>query len=555
MTADHYEETLAGSSGHARWHRSLLWLARFVALVGLANIIILAAQAPALVRNLYLNADNASALVLPALASHVPAGSVINLGNHPWYEPWWFMRATVGLPGYRPLWELAPFLFGLLGIAVVSACAWWTLGRLAGLLCGVTLLATSEALRGILYVPESHVAILLHVGVLCGALLIVYQAALSRRLGLAVLLSVGIPLVAFTAAGLTDQLLLISGLGPFVLAPLTCWLWSSRSRVWRAVSLFAITTGVLSVLFSLLLTKMMQEQGVIHAPFPINFVTSEAIIVNLGNLLTTVASLGGGAFFGMSVSNTNLLTFIAGALALLALAAVLHALWRWSSTAGRAERYTTPLTPRAGLRELFLAYWGLVLVIVLAAFALTSFSGNTSNGRYLIAAWAAIAALLGILATTSTTQTVLLVAVALFGVLNVRAELAKGVTPAGPGPSQRMAGAIEHFAIAHGASIGYGGYWEAAPVTWETHLRIQIRPVVTCAAPTGFCQFYANNISTWYAAKPNLRTFLLTDTKEGIPGEVTSPPTSLGHPLAQATLGEGYSIYIYNHDLAADLSS
>jgi hypothetical protein len=34
-----------------------------------ANLVVLIAQAPALVRSLYLNADNASALVLPALAS------------------------------------------------------------------------------------------------------------------------------------------------------------------------------------------------------------------------------------------------------------------------------------------------------------------------------------------------------------------------------------------------------------------------------------------------------------------------------------------------------
>jgi hypothetical protein len=550
-TAVRPEASIVVSSVRARWRQALWWLVGLLVLVGFANLLVLLDQAHALIRDLYLNADNASALVLPALAGHAPPGAVVNLGNHPWYEPWLFMRATAGLPGYRGLWEAAPFVFGLLGIAVVSVCAWWVLGRLAGLLCTVALLATSETLRGILYVPEAHGAILLHVGVLGAALLIVHRAALQARRRRGVLLAVGVPLTVFTAAGLTDQLLLVSGVVPFVLAPLLCWE-RSRSRVWLTVGLFAVVTGALSVLLSVVLSEVMQEQGVIHAAFPIAFLSSEAIFVDLGNLLATFAGLGGGAFFGASASGTSLLTFLAGALTLCALAVVLRAVWRWSRARVRSAG---PLSPPANLRELFIAYWALVLAVVLAAFALTSVASNTSDGRYLIAAWAAIAALLGILATTPAARIALIVAVALFGALNVRAELANGVTPAGPGPSLRIAGAIEHFAIAHDATIGYSGYWEAAPVTWQTRLRVQVRPIVTCPVPAGFCPFYANNISTWYAAQPGIRTFLLTDTRQGVPGEVTAPPASLERPLAEATLGEGYTIYVYNHDIAADIGT
>ena len=548
--ATHRETIRARLRGRVRGSTSRLWLAGFVALVGLVNLIVLLAQAPALVHSVYLNADNASALVLPALASHAPAGSIVNLGNHPWYEPWWFMRATIGIPGHYGLWEAAPFLFGLLGIAVVAACAWWALGWVAGLLCAVALLATSESLRDILYVPESHGAVALHVGVLCGALLIVYRKALRAQSRPAVLLVVGIPLVVFTGAGLTDQLLLISGLGPFILAPLLCRA-RFESDVWRTVSLFALVTGVLSGLLALLLTHIMQEQHVIHAPFPVSFVESEAMLRGLQNLVVTVASLGGGAFFGEPASGLTLLTFVLGVLTLLALAAILRALWRWAvSTDRRSEAHPQ----REGTRELFIAYWGLVLVATIAAFVLTSVSGNTSNGRYLVGAWWAMAALLGILASTPIARTVLLVGVGLFGVLNIRAELVNGVQPAGVGPSQRLAGVIEHYATAHGATIGYSGYWDASPVTWDTRMRITIYPVVPCAAPTGLCPFYANNISTWYDARANTRTFLLTDTRPGVSSAVVSPPKSLGRPLAKAYMGEGMAVYIYNHDIAADLS-
>jgi hypothetical protein len=542
------------------WRRAL-WpgLGWLVALVAIVNVAVLLAQASALVHNLYLSADNATALVLPALAGHASAGALVNLGDHPWYEPWWLMRATVGLPGYRALWEAAPFLYGLLGGVGVAVCAWWALGRLAGLLCAGVLLAASETQRGILYVPESHGLIALHLAALCGALLFVQRRAEDGRLTRRALVLVGVPLVLFTGAGFTDQLMLVSGLGPMVLAPLLCW-WRLRSPPWRALSVFALATGALSGLLATLLTHVEQDHGVVHAAFPIDFVGSEAVLSGLQNLLSTLASLGGGAFFGAPASGANLLTFVAGALTLLALAAILRELWRWSTSAplGRSAAAAAPLersSTREGSRELFVAFWGLVLVLVLGVFALTSVSANAGDGRYLVGAWAALAALLAILSTTPVARAVLLVGVAAFGVINVRAELAAGVQPAGPGPNQALAGRIESFVVAHGASVGYSGYWDSAPVTWETHLRVQVYPIDACGTPQGWCPVAGAQIGAWYTPRPHTRTFLLTDARPGIPLAVTAPPASFGPPLAEEGLGEGLAVYVYDHDLAANLGS
>lgn len=550
----------------ATWRSPWSLLVALLALIGAVNLLVLLAQAPALIHSLYLNADNATALVLPALAGHAPAGSIVNLGDHPWYEPWWYMRATAGLPGYRQLWEATPFVSGLLGIAAVAACAWFALGRLAALICAVALLAASEVLRGLLYTPETHGLIVLHLGVLCGALLLVHRWSRAEPAVLGRLLLLGVPLVLVTGAGFTDQLLLVSGLGPFVLAPLLCWL-RLGSRVWRVVSAFAITTALLSGLLALLLAHVMQEQHVVHAPFPIDFVGPEAILTGLQNLLVAFTALGGGSFFGAAASGTNLLTFAAGALALLALAATLRVLWHWS---GRPAQAAPPRAPApayaraagpvqdavtgAASRELFVAFWGLVLVFVLAAFALTQLSVSSGNSRYLLGAWVAVAALLGILATQRVARIALVLAVAVFGALNIRAELAAGVPAFGSAPSQRLAGEIERFALAHGASVGYGGYWDSAPVMWETHFAIKLFPIQACDVPSGWCQFYNAYISNWYVPRAHTRTFLLTDTRPGIPLEVTAPPASFGHPIAGESLGEGLTIYIYRNDIAAHLA-
>jgi hypothetical protein len=517
-------------------------------LVGVVNFVVLLAQARALVHSLYLNADNASALVLPALAGHAPPGSVVNIGNHPWYEPWWFMRATASLPGYRALWEAAPIVLGLLGSAAVAACAWWALGRLAGLVCGAVLLSASAAQRSVLYVPESHGLIVIHVAVLCAALLFVQRRAHRGRLPLRTLLLVGVPLTLFTAAGLTDQLLIVSGLGPFVLAPLVCWL-RFRSRTWMTVSAFAVVTGIVSLMLALLVTHVMQDRGVVHAPFPVSFVGSEAMLAGAQNLLATLAWLGGGSFFGLPASGGNLFTFGAGVLTLVAFAEILRALWRWRvATADSSEQ----LTARPVSRELFVAFWGSAMVLAIAVFLLTSVSANSAGGRYLVGAWAAAAALLGILATGRIARAALLVGVVAFCALNARSEIASGVTPLGVGPDQRVAGEIERFATAHGASIGYAGYWDAAPVTWETHLRIKLYPIVGCPTPAGLCPFINNQINTWYVPRANTRTFLLADTR-AIELTVGSPSASFGRPIAEEALEGGFTIYVYSHDIAAAL--
>ena len=169
------------------------------------------------------------------------------------------MRATAGLPDYRQLWEVAPFVLGLLGIAGVAICAWRALGSAAGLACAAVLLSTSEALRGILYVPESRVLLVLHMAALCGGLLYAQRRARTGRWRSLVVIS--LPLIAFTGAGATDQLVIVVALAPFMLAPALCW-WRDRSRQWRAITAFAAATGVLSLLLAVLLTSVMHGEQV-----------------------------------------------------------------------------------------------------------------------------------------------------------------------------------------------------------------------------------------------------------------------------------------------------
>lgn len=541
-------ETLRTRARLLRGWRSLGWWLACVAIAaGVANLIVLLAQGHALIRGLALNADNSSTFSVPALAGEAPAGAVINLGNHPWYEPWWFMRLTAGLPGYRLLWEIAPFVWYLLGVAVVAAGVWWVLGRVQALICAVVLLATSEAMRAVVYVPESHVLIVFHTGVLCATLVFVYRRSVERRLAWRTLLALAVPLVLITGAGLTDQLLIPSGLAPFVLAPLLCLL-RFRTRAWMVLSAFALLTGALSALLALLLAHVMQEEHVVHTLFPIAFVSIETVFSYTENLIGAMASLGGGSFFALSVSGADLFTFAVGVLIFGALVAVLRALWRRAtaiSLAGEA------LTAQQGSREVFVAFWGSVLVLGLASFLLTTLGNNPINYRYLVGVWVALAALLGLLCTTTVTRNLMLVAVAAFAGLTVRAEIEEGVGSLGVGPSPALVSRIALVARDFGASTGYTGYWDAAPMTWESHLRIKAYPVQACGSRSGLCPFDGIQISSWYTPRPHTNTFLVTDGRPGIGGAVVAPPGGLGVPIAHEWVGGGFTVYIYNHDIAA----
>jgi hypothetical protein len=145
------------------------------------------------------------------------------------------------------------------------------------------------------------------------------------------------------------------------------------------------------------------------------------------------------------------------------------------------------------------------------------------------------------------------VAACIFGVLIVRTNLVDGVPAYGVGPNQKIAGEIEHFVQAKKADVGFSGYWDAAPVTWETDLHIKIYPIQACSLTTGYCPFYNNEISSWYVDRSEAATFLVIDSQPDDPLAVTAPPPAFGRPSSAASFGP-YAVYVYNHDLASDLS-
>ncbi|MGO9972090.1 MAG: hypothetical protein ACLP01_04620 [Solirubrobacteraceae bacterium] len=507
------------------------------------------AQAPSTIHQLYRDADSVSGFIEGQLAGNRPNGTIIDLGNHDWYEVWWFQRATVGLPGHLVMWELFPFFLDFLGVAVVCYAVAKTTGTRAALITAVILLAVGNAMRQIVFEPTVRVEMLVHLGILSLALTAAWQRARRGALTLRWACLTGALLGVFTAAGGTDQLLMFDGVVPFVAAA-WMWFWRNRSRGARNVALYATGIGAVSVVGSTLIAKVMSDAGV-SASLNLNsfaFIPSSALPSYLGGLLSAWTALGDGTFWGAPVNRATDLEFLLGILTLAALAAVLWSCVR-TMRAWWVEQADAPAAAERGAADLFVSFWGLSVVMTMFTYATTSVA-PAGDSRYLLAAWVGTAALLGAFARSRQAQIALIACTLLFAAVTVRDNLSHGVPPPGIAYPETVVAQIKDFVLAHDARVGYAAYGYSHNLTWATGFKVKAFPVWACPyRPESLCQRPLSSISSWFIPRLHTNTFLITG---GGPAAVAGPPAAFGKPIASHTF-DAYTVWIYGHDVAAEI--
>ena len=512
-----------------------------------ANVGWLLASVGSLVAALYLSPDIASAPVIASLMAHAPAGRVITLGNYPWYEPFWFLELSRGWPWHRQLWETAPFLVAAADLALIVLMAWRAVGPRAALITSVILACTTQATRYVLLTPNAHGAALFH-GLLLGAAL-VFVNRRGSPISTPLLLAGGLVLAAITAAGVSDRLLVIDSLVPFVLTAWFCW-WRTRSVTHRMIALAASNVAVLALLFGLLAEGAMRADQVAQTPyFDIIFVPANQLFSNVAVLASAFSYLGAGDFFGAPINGSGLLTLAAGTLTLAAAATVVRWCWRAAPNLLAPPR---SLTSAALARETYVVYWASTLLCTVAAFLLSSASLDVGDSRYLVASFVAVAALLPALApTTRQARLILLAGVSLYALLALRSSFQAGRYDYGTHVTSAETQQLVRYAHEHRLAYGYADYATAPVLTWGTGLRVHVYPVRPCRQ--GLCAFYLHTISSWYAPHPGARTFLIVDqASQSSYLPVTRPSGAFGHPASKAKLGD-LTIYVYNHDIAAEI--
>ena len=150
-----------------RFQRLWPWLPLVLAAIW---VVALAADFRDLVQAIYASADFASAPVIGELYGE-REGSQVVLGNFPWYSTLWFEQLTAGLPAHRQIWQLAPWLFSLLGVAAAAWATWRAAGAWAAMIVAVTLGCAGSTLINFQFGLSLHSPAFTHVCLL-GAFLV-----------------------------------------------------------------------------------------------------------------------------------------------------------------------------------------------------------------------------------------------------------------------------------------------------------------------------------------------------------------------------------------------
>lgn len=511
------------------------------ALLAVVYLFALAVQFDKVLAATYLNADTASAPVIGALAGH--HSGAITLGDLPWYSTLIFELATRWLPLHRELWEGAPYAMALASIALIADSLRRVSGRLAAALGAAVLICASPALLPLLLSLDDHSPTWFTIALLGWWLVVLERVEVRSKARALGLLAGGVAICFVTGLNVaSDALLLVGGLLPLVVAAAIAFA-LDRGTPARNALLAAGASAVLALIIAHVTVNVMHEHNVSYAG---HYLFGEAAKVqsNLSLWWQALVYIGNGNFFGAAVGFTS---GLAAACAVVVLASAVGAVrvgWRQL----HSPTVETSAQTTKGGRAAHVAFWLAAGVAMTIAFLFSSMPEGLAASRYLVGVLYAVAALVVIPAEHSRLRW-LVACGALIYCLGGTIAMARGTATeyTDTSPSDQLASEVFTIAKREHLTLGYAGYWDAAPITWATHLRLQVFPVDSCGAT--ICQFYLHTISGWYRPHPGERTFLLTDT--ALPFLPTRPP-ALGAPTATYSLGSA-TMYVYPYDIASSL--
>jgi hypothetical protein len=258
----------------------------------------------------------------------------------------------------------------------------------------------------------------------------------------------------------------------------------------------------------------------------------------------SVAVLGNGNFFGMSVTLTSTLAVVCAALSIGAVLLIPRIC--------RGEiRQLTPIGPAtwATPRRALLAFWSSSAVLLSLVFIVGQAPVDITANRYLIGLIYAVAVVIPVAASGRFLTEALAVGGTVFVALSGTIAMARGTVvnfTAGL-PSSFAISKVEDVAAREHLRIGYAGYWDASPMSWTSHFRISVFPVQSCYGGSQVCAFFVHTISSWYTPRANLRTFILVDPT--LPYLQTEPAV-FGKPVAAYHIDE-LTMYVYPYDVAS----
>ena len=531
-----------------RWSwRSVLRYWRWSALpFGVLYLILLAVQFRGLLTNVNLDADAVSAPVIGQLfGSAGPHASVV-LGEFAWYATLLFELATKWLPLHREIWEATPYLMALAGVALAAWSVWQLAGRFAASLTAVLLICAAPGTLRLLLSMTQHAPDWFCLALLAALLVLLERRATTLRPTVLVAVAVVVGTIVGVNAA-SDLLVVIAGLAPFTVAVLATYVLVRGPDSLRALQA-ALGTLVVTGIAWVITDVVMNGLNVIPEPglSTTTLAGASQIATNFKLWWHSIAVLGNGDYFGRDPSFTSGLAVVCAALSIGAVVALPVVIWRELRV-----RASTRAARMAPARLAFIVFWCSSAVLLSVAFLLSATPVDIHADRYLVGLIYAAAAVIPVIAAgRPATRAVALVCTCIFalgGVISMaQGTVARNVSGF---PSVAVADQIAGLAARNDLKFGYSGYWDAAPITWASHLRVEVFPVSVCDRNARLCPFDLHYISSWYTPRSGIRSFLLTDPALAL---VSAPTPDLGPPSAVYHVG-GITMYVYPYDVATKI--
>jgi hypothetical protein len=496
--------------------------------------------------NIYGDSDASSALVLGEFYAH-RAGEHVILANFPWFSTLIFQEATKWLPAHRQVWEIAPFLCGLLSIALMSWTTWRVAGRWAATLTAVLLLCAGPFVLGVMLWLTDHTTTWYSLALLAAFLVLIAERSPSSGWPPLTILTLFVGVIVGINAA-SDKLLLVSGLFPLLFASVATWALSRTAKAAKTMGFGLAALAVIGV-SAVVTTSIMHSADVFNGSYRLTFASGEAISNNVKFWWQSIATLGNGDFFGETITFTTVVALICAALSIGVALLIPRYTWRHLR---RQQSSDTPVDERLSI---YMMFWTASVVCLSAGFILSSAPGSGETPGYLVGIAYAVAAILPLLARGSIAMRAIVVAGTFVFLLNSVIALDHSAitkTPPAQGPSPQVAEAVARTAERMHATRGYAPYWDAGAITWRANLRVLVVPIVGCENkqnPEQLCPGPYNYVEAWYRARPG-RTFLLTDSSG--PTGTWTPPKILGRDIATYRFGT-VTMYVYNHDIVTSL--
>jgi hypothetical protein len=498
------------------------WLIWLPLLFAAAYMLVLAGTLGSLVRALYSSADVAAAPYIGQLVAVAPTGAEVTLGHVAWYEVLWVEWLTRDWPVHRQLWEVGPWVVSLAGVGLVAWASAKAAGRFAAMIVAVALGCAGAGLISYQFAAAIHAITWVHVCVLGAFLVLVADRERVHPFLWAAV-------AAVTTVGVaSDALLVVAGVVPFVLA--------APALGFGVFVRSALLAGV-SVAGGRAIGAAMGQEHVHAQAFPIDFGGWHRLGPNVRIFGDSLLYLFNGVGPGSPIDARSLLGI---ACTLVLAAAALFAAW-------------SVLRPAASgrLRSVHVRYWALVAGLLTAAFVGTNVPIDRFSARYLLGVAYAIAVLAAVGAAERGSLSRALVTcgacVMVSGsIVAIAASDVQRLSRSYPSPA--LAISLLDFARKERVRDGYAGYWDAAPLTWETNGRVRVYPIERCPDGARICPFPYNRISSWYGRRAAERTFLVLDPAQ--PVGLLRDLALLGLPDRRTRVGR-LTVYVYTYDIAS----